>query len=115
MPLNSVFSWIMKKRVHQIALFRQYPNEVQGELFEALMEAGSKTAFGYEHGMHQVKRLEDFRKAVPIRNYTALEPYIKRARTGEQDVLWPGKVKWFAKSSGTTAGQSKFIPVTKEA
>lgn len=115
MPLNSVFSWIMKKRVHQIALFRQYPNEVQGELFEALMEAGSTTTFGYEHGMHQVKRLEDFRKAVPIRNYAELEPYIKRARTGEHDVLWPGKVKWFAKSSGTTAGQSKFIPVTKEA
>ena len=59
--------------------------------------------------------MADFRKAVPLRSYEDLEPYITRARGGETDVLWPGKVKWFAKSSGTTSGPSKFIPVTKEA
>lgn len=115
MALNSVFSWIMKKRAHQIGLFRQYPIEVQQELFQDMMQEVEGTSFGRDHGLKGVRTLADFRKAVPIRTYVELEPYIARARTGESDVLWPGKVKWFAKSSGTTAGASKFIPVTKEA
>lgn len=105
----------MKKRVHQIALFRQYPLEVQKELFLDMMQAGKDTSFGREHGLKNVQTMADFRKAVPLRSYEDLEPYITRARGGETDVLWPGKVKWFAKSSGTTSGPSKFIPVTKEA
>ena len=115
MPLNSVFSWVMKKRMHQIELFTKYPIEVQQEWFERLLEEGRDTAFGKDHGFDQVKTVDDFRKVVPIRNYDELRPYIDRVRDGEDAVLWPSKVKWFAKSSGTTSDKSKYIPVTKEA
>lgn len=115
MPFNTVFSWFIKKRVHQIDLFRKFPCEVQQEWFEKLLENGRLTAFGRDHGLHMVRTMEDFKKAVPVRTYEEFKPYIDRLRDGEQEVLWPGKVKWFAKSSGTTADRSKYIPVTKEA
>lgn len=115
MPLNSVFAWIMKKRVHQIALFEKYPTEVQEEVFGELLEAGCGTFFGIEHGFDRVRSVQEFKRAVPIREYPEIKPYIDRLRDGEQQVLWPSRVRWFAKSSGTTAGKSKFIPVTKEA
>jgi hypothetical protein len=115
MPFNSVLSWFMKKRVHQIDLFRKYPHEVQREWFERLIEEGCDTAFGREHDFESIQSIDDFKQRVPVRNYDAFKPYIDRLRDGEQGVLWPSKVKWFAKSSGTTSDKSKFIPVTVEA
>jgi beta-glucosidase-like glycosyl hydrolase len=52
---------------------------------------------------------------VPIQTYDTLKPYIERMLKGEQNVLWPSEIKWFAKSSGTTNDRSKFIPVSEEA
>ncbi|MDA0882694.1 MAG: GH3 auxin-responsive promoter family protein [Bacteroidetes bacterium] len=115
MPFNSVFSWFIKKRIHQIDLFRKHPIEVQEEWFEHLLEMGEETRFGEDHGFAELTDLASFKAAVPIRNYEEIKDYIDRCRAGEEDVLWPGKVKWFAKSSGTTSDRSKFIPVTKEA
>lgn len=115
MPFNAVFSWFIKKRVHQIDLFRKYPMEVQGEWFERLIEEGRDTEFGRVHNFEDIKTIADFKKAVPIRTYEEFKPYIDRLRDGEQGVLWPSKVKWFAKSSGTTSDKSKFLPVTREA
>lgn len=115
MPFNSVFSWFIKKRIHQIDLFRKHPIEVQEEWFEHLIEMGQSTQFGEEHGFDKISVLQDFKDLVPIRNYEEAKPYIDRCMAGEEDVLWPGKVRWFAKSSGTTSDRSKFIPVTKEA
>ncbi len=115
MPLNSVFGWIMKKRYHQIELFMKYPAEVQKEVFHSLIDQAALTRFGLEHGFSNIKTLEQYKKAVPIRNYEAYKPYIDLLREGQQNVLWPSRLKWFAKSSGTTDARSKFIPVTKEA
>jgi hypothetical protein len=115
MPFNTVFSWFIKKRVHQIDLFRKFPVEVQQEWFENLLENGRLTSFGKEHGFDKIRTVADFKKAVPVRTYEEFKPYIDRLRDGENEVLWPGKVKWFAKSSGTTGDRSKYIPVTKEA
>lgn len=115
MPFNTFFSWVIKKRLHQIELFRKYPMEVQMEWFERLIAEGRDSDFGKDHGLGSVSRIQDFKKAVPIRNYDALRPYIDRLRDGEQGVLWPSRVKWFAKSSGTTSDISKYIPVTREA
>ncbi len=115
MPFNTVLSWFMKKRVHQIELFKKYPLEVQLEWFERLLNEGRETAFGQEHGFEDITTLEEFKKAVPVRNYDDFKPYIERLRGGEQGVLWPTRVKWYAKSSGTTSAKSKFIPVTVEA
>lgn len=105
----------MKKRVHQIDLFRKYPFEVQNEWFHRLLQEGSETSFGKEHNFNAIQSIDEYKASVPIRNYDQFWPYIERLRNGEQGVLWPSRVKWFAKSSGTTSAQSKFIPVTVEA
>jgi len=115
MPFNSVFGWFIKKRIHQIGLFKQYPVEVQRELFNMLIDEAALTRFGLEHGFSKIKSIEDYKKAVPIRNYEAYKPYINQLREGQQNVLWPSRLKWFAKSSGTTDDRSKYIPVSKEA
>ena len=58
---------------------------------------------------------ETFKSRVPVKTYDEIRPFIDRLRKGEKDLLWPGEVKWFAKSSGTTSDRSKFIPVTSNA
>jgi hypothetical protein len=115
MPLNSVFGWFMKKRIHQIELFMKYPVEVQHDVFRSLVDQAALTRFGLEHHFSKIATVEDFKKAVPIRNYESFKPYVESLREGQQNVLWPSKLKWFAKSSGTTDDRSKYIPVTKEA
>ena len=113
--INSIFSWVMLKRMHQIELFLKYPIEVQQELFGKLIGTAKNTVFGKEHDFKNIKTLNDFRNKVPVRNYEVLYPYIKRLLNGEQQILWPSEVTWFAKSSGTTNSRSKYIPVTNEA
>lgn len=114
MPFNSIFAWVIKKRIHQIDLFRKYPIEVQHELFAELLANGSQTEFGKKHIGHSIKDHDDFLRSVPLHSYEDLIPWIKRSMEGEQSVLWPGETKWFAKSSGTTSDRSKLIPVTRE-
>src|SRR5210317_355443 len=104
---NSIFSWVMKKRMYQIGLFLKYPIEVQQELFQKLIETAKNTEFGKEHGFESISNIQSFRERVPIRNYENLFPYIDRLLKGEQNILWPSEVKWFAKSSGTTNDRSK--------
>ncbi len=113
--INSIFSWVMKKRMHQIELFLKYPLEVQDELFQKLIETAKDTQFGKEHDFTNINNIQDYREKVPIRNYEQLFPYIELLLKGEQKILWPSEVSWFAKSSGTTNDRSKFIPVTNEA
>ncbi len=115
MPLNSVFGWIMKKRYHQIELFMKYPIEVQKEVFRSLIDQAALTEFGKEHHFSKIQTIEQYKKAVPIRNYEEYKPYIDLLREGNQNILWPSRLRWFAKSSGTTDARSKFIPVTTEA
>lgn len=115
MPFNSVFGWFIKKRLHQMELFMKYPVDVQLELQQRLVDEAALTRFGLEHGFSKIRSVDDFKKAVPIRKYEDFKPYIDRLRDGEQNVLWPSRLKWFAKSSGTTDDRSKFIPVSREA
>lgn len=114
MPFNSIFAWLIKKRMHQIDLFRQYPDEVQLEVFESLILAGRNTDYGQRFGFNSIQSYADFRKMVPLADYESLKPLIDRTMQGEQGLLWPTETKWFAKSSGTTSSRSKLIPVTKE-
>ncbi len=115
MPFNSIFSWLIKKRLHQIDLFRKYPVDVQDEVFIKLIETARGTEWGLKHGFKDIRSYQDFQNQVPLQTYDDLKPYIERTMRNEQNILWPTEVKWFAKSSGTTSGKSKFIPVTKEA
>jgi hypothetical protein len=87
---------------------------MQQQLFHKLIGVGKTTLFGREHHFHTIRNLEAFQHQVPISEYNDLLPYITRIRQGEQQVLWNTPVRRLAKSSGTTAGKSKFIPVTRE-
>lgn len=113
-PFNSIFSWYIKKRIHQIDLFKKYPSEVQHETLFKLLNKSQKTEFGLKYDYSTINSIDEFRRRVPIQHYKDVEPYINRLKKGEQNLLWPSEIKWFAKSSGTTTGKSKFIPVSKE-
>ena len=113
--INSVLNWLIKKRIHQIELFRKYPHDVQAEWFKKLIAAAKDTEWGRKYDYKSIRNTATFAERVPISNYEDLKPIIDRLRAGEQNLLWPEEVKWFAKSSGTTAGKSKFIPVTESA
>ncbi|MCC6727198.1 MAG: GH3 auxin-responsive promoter family protein [Saprospiraceae bacterium] len=110
-------SRLLKPVAHQIArsIERWSGNAVaaQQRVFEQLVRKGSRTAFGREHGFDKVNSYEAFKAQVPLRDYEALRPWIERIKTGEQDVLWPGLPKYFAKTSGTTSGV-KYIPLTRD-
>jgi len=112
---NSIITWVMKKRIHQIELFIKYPHEVQQELLNGLITRARDTVFGKEHGFSSIKTYREYKNRVPVTPYEGHFPYIKRIMHGEQNVLWPSEIKWFAKSSGTTNTKSKFIPVSPEA
>lgn len=112
--LNSIASWWMKKRMHQIELFMKYPNDVQDECLRKLITSAKDTDWGRFHDYKSIQNHEQFKSIVPIQDYDTMKPFIDRVRRGEQNVLWNSEIKWFAKSSGTTNDKSKFIPVSKE-
>jgi len=112
--INTVASWLLKKRLHQIELFIKYPAEVQQELLLGLVDYAKDTYIGYSYDFKSIKNYKDFSERVPIVNYEGMEPLISRARKGESDLFWPTPIKLFAKSSGTTNAKSKFIPVSQE-
>src|SRR5258708_665759 len=113
--LNSILTWVMKKRIHQMELFMKYPHEVQDELLKKLITTARDTEFGRLYAFDDLTNYEDFKRRVPIHTYEQIFPFIERLLQGEQNVLWPSEIKWFAKSSGTTNARSKFIPVSIEA
>ncbi|MBT8305388.1 MAG: GH3 auxin-responsive promoter family protein [Maribacter sp.] len=112
---NSIASWLLKKRYHQIELFLKYPGEVQEEVLFQLLEIAEDTEIGKKYDFGTIASYETFRQRVPIVSYEEIEPLIERTRKGEQNIFWPTSIKWFAKSSGTTNAKSKFIPVSTEA
>ncbi len=113
--LNSILSFVIKKRIHQIELFKKYPHDVQDEVLKKLIGFARYTDFGQTYAFDDLINYEDFKRRVPVHTYEQMFPYIDRTMRGEQNVLWPTETKWFAKSSGTTNARSKFIPVTPEA
>lgn len=114
MAFSTIFSWLIKKRVHQIELFKQFPIETQQELLSNLLRRAALTEWGKRYDFTSMKSSKEFTDAVPLQDYETLKMDIHRTMEGEKDILWPGEVKWFAKSSGTTNDRSKSIPVTEE-
>jgi hypothetical protein len=114
MPIiNSIASWLMKKRMHQIELFMKYPIDVQQDVLNDLIRNGKETEFGRQHQFQSITNYADFAKQIPLQDYESLKPFIERTRRGEQGLMWNSDIKWFAKSSGTT-DKSKFIPVSED-
>ena len=112
--INSILTWVMKKRIHQMELFMKYPHDVQEELLHKLLLTARPTEMGQKYGFDEIVNYNDFARQVPVHTYERLFPYIERMMKGEQNVLWPSEIKWFSKSSGTTNSRSKFIPVSAE-
>lgn len=112
--INSIVAWAMKKRFHQIELFMKYPVEVQREWLNQLVQSAKNTEWGKKYDYASIRNYDTFAERVPISTFEDFHPYIERLMHGEQNLLWPTEIKWFAKSSGTTAAKSKFIPVTSE-
>ena len=108
--VNSIASWFLKKRFHQIELFLKYPNEVQEELLFDLLEEAKDTEIGKTYDFSSIKSYKDFAERIPISTYEDYEGLIERSRRGESNIFWPKPIKWFAKSSGTTNAKSKYIP-----
>lgn len=111
--INSVFSWLIKKRIHQIEFFIKYPINVQNELLQKLIYDARFTEWGKKYDYNSINNYKTYVNRVPLQTYDAIESTILRIKQGEQNILWHSEIKWFAKSSGTT-GKSKFIPVSKE-
>ncbi len=121
--INKVFLKVSAGIVKEIEKSMHAPFEYQRAWFDRLLQAGVDTFFGDEHCLNRVnlsskqefaKKLKYFQQRVPIMDYDAYVPYINRLRRGEDYILWNQKVRWFAKSSGTSSDRSKFIPITSD-
>lgn len=113
--INSLVNWLNVKRMYQIELFKEHPFDIQQEQLFKLLNKAEDTEWGRTYGYQSVQSIQDFQDRVPVSKYEDIKPYIDRLLKGEKNVLWPGIIRWFAKSSGTTSDRSKFIPVSKEA
>ena len=103
-----------KKRAKAVRKYLNHGEQIQMNVLHYLTDAASETEWGKEHAFGGIEKYEDFAARVPLNTYEELKGFIQRMREGEADVLWPGQVNWYAKSSGTTNDKSKFIPVSKE-
>ena len=112
--LNSLISLINSKRIKQIETFKREPGATQDAQLKHLIDTAAKTHIGELYDFKTIKSADTFRERVPVVDYEGVKPFVERLKRGEKDLLWPGEIKWFAKSSGTTSSKSKFIPVSKD-
>ncbi len=108
--LNKVFS----SRQEELERHNTKAVEMQRQVLQRLLKKAADTEYGHTHHFENIASYEAFAGYVPVNTYEELKNYIDRMRHGEQNVLWPGRVKWYAKSSGTTNDKSKFIPVSSD-
>ena len=114
MSITSLLGGVFKSRQTHIEAYTHNSEEIQRRVMTHLVQQGQRTQYGKTWGMNNVRTYEDFANRMPVTTYEELKGPIDRMRHGEADVLWPGVVKWFAKSSGTTNDKSKFIPVSAD-
>ncbi|PXX22614.1 GH3 auxin-responsive promoter family protein [Hoylesella shahii] len=114
MSITSLLGGVFKSRQTHIEAYTHNSEEIQRRVMTHLVQQGQRTQYGKTWGMNNVRTYEDFANRMPVTTYEELKEPIDRMRHGEADVLWPGVVKWFAKSSGTTNDKSKFIPVSTD-
>ena len=112
--IPSIVNWLNIKRINQIEIFKKYPVETQQETLYRLLAKAAKTEWGKKYNYSTIVSIKEYQSRFRVQTYEDLLPYVERLRKGEADLLWPGEIKWFAKSSGTTSDKSKFIPISKE-
>lgn len=114
MQVQDLIRWATGYRYSFIRRYWTNPRAVQQEQLALLIAKGRHTSFGRERSFGSIGSYVEFRRRVDLGDYNTHRTYIERARSGGVDVLWPGRVRWFAKSSGTTEARSKYIPVTED-
>ncbi len=111
---NTFFRAFLSPRLRAIDRFRRRPIETQAAMFRQLLANGASTRLGEQYGVAQIRTVEQFQQRVPTFDYERFKPFIERMKAGERDVAAKGRVRLFARSSGTTSDRSKYIPVTRE-
>ena len=114
MSLTAIAGKLFLPRQKQLQRHINEGVELQHDVLKHLLAKGRNTEYGLNHNLNTTGNYEGFVKNVPVNTYEELKADIDRMRHGEANVLWPGRVKWYAKSSGTTNDKSKFIPVSAE-
>lgn len=102
------------KRQRELHEYINHGAEIQRKVLERLIDHAEQTEFGRNHAFATIHDYDTFATDVPVNDYESLKRDIDRMRHGGKDILWPGHVKWYAKSSGTTNDKSKFIPVSRD-
>ncbi len=111
--VNTSLRYYLQWRMRRVERFMRDPQSVQQRWLQRLIESARHTEFGKRYGFSEMRSVAAFRSRVPVHDYEALKTDIHRMMCGEHDVLWPGEVRWYSKSSGTTNDRSKFIPVPR--
>ncbi len=113
--INSIVNRYSESRLRAIESFASNAEEIQQKQLMGLIGKAGQTSFGKENSFGEIRNYEQFAERVAVRDYVAFAPYVERMKQGESNVCWPEKIRWFAKSSGTTDAKSKFIPVSLDA
>ena len=113
--LNFFVNTFLDNRISRIERHYTRSEQLSEQTLKELLRYGKQTQYGKKHGLPQVYTYEKFSKVLPINNYETIKGDIEKMMRGEQNLLWPTKINWFAKTSGTAEDKSKFIPVSKEA
>ncbi len=109
--LNKVY---FSPRLKEIEQYADHAGKLQQDVLQRLVGMATDTEWGKKYGYASILTYEDFKNRLPIQTYEEIKPYVTRLRAGEQNLLWPSEIRWFAKSSGTTNDKSKFLPVSRE-
>lgn len=113
MNSTKVIGKLFTSRQKATDLYATQAEAIQERVFQKLIQTAAPTEWGKKYDYARIRNYTDFQR-VPVQTYEEIKGYVDRMRHGEADVLWPGKVRWYAKSSGTTNDKSKFIPVSKD-
>lgn len=112
--VNSIISFFNTNRLAQIDNYSRQADTIQYDQLMSLLQKAQQTEVGRTYDFKSINSINAFRERVPMVDYEGFRPLVDRLRKGEKNIVWPGAIKWFAKSSGTTSTKSKFIPITNE-
>lgn len=114
MNITKIISKAFDSRLKEIDLFTSQAGDIQHRVLTRLLQQAANTEWGKKYDYQTILNYDDFKNRLPVQTYEEIKPYVERLRAGEQNLLWPSTIRWFAKSSGTTNDKSKFLPVSKE-
>ena len=116
MNITDALRPVFRNREKEIALYKDREEAIQKKVLASLLSAAKNTEIGTKYKFNEITAdYKGFASRVPVIDYEGVKPYVERMLKGEQNLIWPSKIKWFAKSSGTTNDKSKYIPVSDEA